>query len=772
MKKIVITTKILIISFVIFWIQLSGTENPKKKWEIKNVFNDGVFIKNEGQFNSIKGHQILFKDLRDNIYFTEKGLIFEVKEIKKEEKGFFKKEEEFVVKKQHCAYEFLDCNSNIKTELFELQKEGYYTFQNSKNFFKGYKKLIYYNVWDRIDVEFVIQDKEGIKYNIIVHPGADISKIKIKIHAKQSPKIDEAGNLLIKTFIGKNIIDHKPIAFQNNKNIHSDFHLNNNILTFNIKEYNNQSELIIDPWVIVPSALPSNTGYDVDYDQNGNVYISSPTMMLAKYNSAGAFQWLYNGSSGSGYFSEFCTLPSGSTLWGEGFNAGGARIYKISANGALQITAGPFSTREVWTIFYNRCSGQVLGFGGGTSDMNNLQIVNDTNLTGGTIKNYNGYTGSCCNDVVDAIIDVNGDFFAVQVTGAGPDKLHKCAGPAYNPPLLFDVNLGYGYEECNCFTFPAIPLSTNRANVLALNSSYLFTYGGRTIKVWNKASGAMIASQVVNASYVDGVLRTCDGIVVDECNNVYVGGMNNIHGYHFDGSSFSALPNISTPGAVYDLALDEANGILYAVGNGFLGAYSVPTNISFSLSMVPGSCGACDGIINIANTSTCTSTGFIFNVMPGNITTTNTSVPNLCAQLYTVAANLGCRGKVWEDTITVTSNTSGITVSFNVNNPLCYGGTGSATVMPYNASYGYTWQPSVGSGTLGTNLPIGIYTVNVSNGASCSGSGTFQIVQPSSLNVVVSATNISCNGGNNGAATCTASGGAGGYTYTWAPSGG
>jgi len=35
-----------------------------------------------------------------------------------------------------------------------------------------------------------------------------------------------------------------------------------------------------------------------------------------------------------------------------------------------------------------------------------------------------------------------------------------------------------------------------------------------------------------------------------------------------------------------------------------------------------------------------------------------------------------------------------------------------------------------------------------------------------------SATNVSCNGGSNGAATVTAGGGAGSYTYSWSPSGG
>lgn len=508
----------------LFFLLIGNNEPPKAKWISRNIFHDDVFIKNEGQFSPVDGKIVLYKELRDNIYFLNNGIVFEVVEIKKEKDGFFKKEEEFVYKSYRYGYEFVGCNSNIKTELLEIQPNGYYTFISSDKMFKGYKKLVYYNVWDGIDIEFTIHDNKGLKYNIILHPGADLSKVKIKIDADQKPKIDVNGNILIKTKINQDIVDHKPISTQGEIKIETNFILKNNFFQFSLADYDIRKPVIIDPWVIVPSALPGNNAYDVDYDKNGNAYCSAPPMMLAKYSSAGTFLWTFNGNAGGGYYSEFCTLPSGSTLWGQGFNPGGVRIYKISTNGVIQINAGPFTNQlEVWTIFYNKCTGNVLGFGGGTSNTNNLIIVNDTNLTGSTIKNFNGYTGApygCCNDIVDAEIDANGDFFAVQVTATNPERLQKCAAPAYNPPLLFDVNLGYGYEECNCFQTPNINLMTNRANVLNLNSSYLFTYGGRTIKVWNKNTGALITSHIVNGTYIDGVLRTCDGIAVDECNKV------------------------------------------------------------------------------------------------------------------------------------------------------------------------------------------------------------------------------------------------------------
>jgi gliding motility-associated-like protein len=126
-------------------------------------------------------------------------------------------------------------------------------------------------------------------------------------------------------------------------------------------------------------------------------------------------------------------------------------------------------------------------------------------------------------------------------------------------------------------------------------------------------------------------------------------------------------------------------------------------------------------------------------------------------------------------TVTVTSTNSlsaSITATVNVS---CNGGNnGSATVTPVggNPGFTYSWAPSGGTGATGTGLTAGNYTVTVTDAGGCTATATVAITQPTPLTSTGAQTNVSCNGGNNGTATVTPSGGTGPYTYSWTPSGG
>jgi gliding motility-associated-like protein len=113
---------------------------------------------------------------------------------------------------------------------------------------------------------------------------------------------------------------------------------------------------------------------------------------------------------------------------------------------------------------------------------------------------------------------------------------------------------------------------------------------------------------------------------------------------------------------------------------------------------------------------------------------------------------------------------------------LCFGGsTGTAAATPVGAQgpYTYVWTGPLGytftannvpgTSTI-TNIPAGIYTVQIIDINLCSVTNTVQVTQPTSVTLTANPSGAGCL--TNGSATAIATGGVGPYTYTWAPTGG
>lgn len=119
---------------------------------------------------------------------------------------------------------------------------------------------------------------------------------------------------------------------------------------------------------------------------------------------------------------------------------------------------------------------------------------------------------------------------------------------------------------------------------------------------------------------------------------------------------------------------------------------------------------------------------------------------------------------------------SPLTMSVTPTNVSCFGannGGASVTTSGGIPNYTYSWStipPQTGPSV--SNLTAGNYTVTVTDSAGCTFTNTFVISSPTGLTASPTAvTNVSCFGGNNGAATITATGGTGPYTYSWNPGG-
>lgn len=155
---------------------------------------------------------------------------------------------------------------------------------------------------------------------------------------------------------------------------------------------------------------------------------------------------------------------------------------------------------------------------------------------------------------------------------------------------------------------------------------------------------------------------------------------------------------------------------------------------------------------------------------------TNPTATGLSAGTYSVIvtdAN-GCQSPVaFSPVITQPNPLVNMVTAVDVN---CNGGNdGSASVITFGGTpgYTYTWMPGGSNGNTVAGLTAGPDSVMVTDANGCTETTVFNINQPTTLTANInSSTNVSCFGGNNGAATVTVTGGTPVYTYSWAPFGG
>ncbi|MBI5914056.1 MAG: T9SS type A sorting domain-containing protein [Bacteroidetes bacterium] len=107
-----------------------------------------------------------------------------------------------------------------------------------------------------------------------------------------------------------------------------------------------------------------------------------------------------------------------------------------------------------------------------------------------------------------------------------------------------------------------------------------------------------------------------------------------------------------------------------------------------------------------------------------------------------------------------------VSVNITGTSPTCNGytnGSVTATASGGTGPYSYIWNNGVGGNTL-QSIGAGNYSVAVTDANGNAANASFNLTQPTAVNVTVSAGNP-CTGGGN--ATAIATGGTGGYSYLW-----
>ncbi len=111
-------------------------------------------------------------------------------------------------------------------------------------------------------------------------PNANIAQIKIDIKYADLELLDDGRTISLKTPIGE-IRDNLLNAYEGNKHVDVRYRLKDDLLSFDVKGYENKEKLLIDPYLLLWAAYYGGSDWDfgnsITTDNSGNVFVTGYT---------------------------------------------------------------------------------------------------------------------------------------------------------------------------------------------------------------------------------------------------------------------------------------------------------------------------------------------------------------------------------------------------------------------------------------------------------------------------------------------------------------
>ncbi len=323
-----------------------------------------AFEENKGQFTNEKGEYqdwlyYRFRAGNADLYLTQKGVsyIFYKHEHKHASvSGQANPHQNDVLEMARVDVELLNARIDKRFVIEEnpiITKINYFNASNPRGIkdVNQYRKITFKDVYPGIDWVWYLSDKSKtnpVKYDFVVHPGANPSLIKLKYHWADV-ELKNKNSLLVKTPLSQ-LQEGKAVSFNAGKPIATSYNLHNKVISFNIEDYDKNETLVIDPplnliWgsYFGGNAWEKLTDVSNTIDINGNVFVTSNTW------SSNSFPTQNPG--GGAYFQVAYAGPAAG-IQGKG---GDACIFKFSNIGAL-----------IWCTYY-----------GGSDNDNGCSITTD-----------------------------------------------------------------------------------------------------------------------------------------------------------------------------------------------------------------------------------------------------------------------------------------------------------------------------------------------------------------------------------------------------------
>ena len=165
-----------------------------------------------------------------------------------------------------------------------------------------YQAVTYKNIYPNVDVRYYVESGR-LKYDLIVYPGGDVSQIMMTYAGADKLRIKN-GDLIIKTSVG-DVKELSPYSYQfkptGKTAIDCKYQVNGNTVKFNIKDYDKNTVLIIDPTLIFSTftfSATDNWGFTATPGPDGSLFSGSIAFGDKYPVTPGAFQTYHNPQNG------------------------------------------------------------------------------------------------------------------------------------------------------------------------------------------------------------------------------------------------------------------------------------------------------------------------------------------------------------------------------------------------------------------------------------------------------------------------------------------
>jgi gliding motility-associated-like protein len=390
-------------------------------------------------------------------------------------------------------------------------------------------------------------------------------------------------------------------------------------------------------------------------------------------------------------------------------------------------------------------------------------------ISGGTAP----YTFTWSNgDTTEDVTGISAGVYNVTVVDA--KGCSSSAGATISQPLpLFVTVASFDNLLCNGDSSGAVDITVSGG---VPPYSFVWNTGSNFEDIQNLAAGAYdvtvtdanncvqtlsqtITEPTVLTASITGDSVTCAGDADASIDFSISGGTPPYNYLWSNGATTEDLSNVA--GGTYTVNASDANGC--SVSRTFSVYEPTPLALSISSSTNVLCTGSSTGAIDLSVSGGTTAYTYLWS----NGATTQ-DLSNLAAGTYTVTvtdAN-GCTASI---SATITQPVLSITGTAVATDVQCFGyNNGSVNLTVYGGTVPYIFNWSNGANTEDiSNLAPAIYTVTVTDGNGCTFTAGDTVVEPALLAGTIVGTNVTCNGGNDGAADLTVTGGTTPYNYLW-----